>query len=227
MKLERKSFNVSFATFSLGLLFCAVYSFKIGEAYFYDYPSYYIYLSVPDVINISLKVVLLYSTLISMYVAFLKWEGAGYAFLIATTLLIAQKLFLMSKLYMSGTADVLAYVNVGSTSLLCATMGLLLSKAFIRDGESVSFNFKFVFLSFITYLLLNFFIGLNYHSFFPNSTWQTTDGKVLVGTYKDSLLFRQCYNGKSFFYLEEAKDQKLEMFDIKESGVLAFRCLPK
>lgn len=227
MKIKKEFFSVPIATLFLGLLFCAVYSFKVGEAYFYDYPSYYIYLSVPDVINIALKVVLLYSILLGMYIALLSWDGAGYSFLLATFLLAAYKLFLMSRLYQHDQGSTLAYVNAGTTFLLCAVLGLLLNKTFARNGNDLEVSFKFGFLTFIIYLALNFFIGLNYHNFFPNSTWQTEDGKVLVGTYKDSLLFRQCSNGKSFFYLDEAKNQKLEMFDIDTSGVLTLRCLPR
>lgn len=227
MKLKMDSFSVPVATLFLGLLFCAVYSFKLGEAYFYDYPSYYIYLNIPDVINVALKVVLIYSILLAMYIALLTWDGAGFSFLIATCLLAIIKLFLMAKLYKSGQTHTLVYVNVGMTYLLCAALGLFLNKSFVRNESVISVNYRFAFLTFIVFLSLNFFIGLNYHSFFPKSTWQTEDGKILVGTYKDSLLFRQCFNGKSFFYLEEAKEQKLEMFEIDTRGVLTLRCLSR
>ena len=134
MKIKMDAFSVPGATLLLGLLFCAVYSFKLGEAYFYDYPSYYIYLNIPDVINVALKVVLIYSILLAMYIALLTWDGAGYSFLIATCLLAVVKLFLMAKLYQNGQVHTLVYVNVGMTYLLCAALGLFLNKTFFANN---------------------------------------------------------------------------------------------
>ncbi|HHB7758529.1 TPA: hypothetical protein ACN7MJ_002564 [Klebsiella pneumoniae] len=225
MEFRKESFGIPIATLALGLLFCAVYSFKVGESYFYDYPSYYIYLSIPDVINVALKAILLYMVVIAIYLALMSWELAVVSFFWGACFSALIKLYAMFKLYLSGEDHILLYVNKGMTPLLFALLGYLFSKSFSDNKTSISFHPRIGVFAFLVFLSLNFFIGLNYHSFFPNSTWQTEDGKVLVGTYKESLLFRQCAAGRSFFYLEEDKGQKLEMFAINTSGVLGLRCM--
>ncbi|EMR6451199.1 hypothetical protein WJU70_003516 [Enterobacter cloacae] len=227
MEIKKERFDIPLTTIVLGLLFCAVYLFKIGESVFYDYPSYYIYLSLSDVINVALKAVLLYMILWAIYIAFMSWEIAGISFLIGACCSVILKLYAMWRLYKNGEDSLLVYINKGMVPLLFSLLGYFLSKSFVKRSAGVIFIPIFGVFAFIVFLAFNFFIGLNYHSFVPNSTWQTEDHKVLVGTYKDSLLFRACVNGKSYFFLEESKDQKLEMFDIDTSGVLTLRCMPK
>lgn len=225
MEFKKDSLELPVATIVLGLLFCAVYLFKVGESYFYDYPAYYIYLSIPDVINVALKAILFYVVFIAIYVALMSWKLAGLSFLCGACATALMKLYSMFQLYLSGEESVLLYLNKGMMSLLLPLLGFLISISFSNKGSSIKFHPRSCFFAFLVFLGLNFFIGLNYHSVFPNSTWQTEDDKVLVGTYKESLLFRACVGGKPYFYLEEDKGQKLEMFKINTSGVLALRCM--
>lgn len=225
MEFKKDKIELPFATIVLGLLFCAVYLFKVGESYFYDYPVYYIYLSIPDVINIALKAIFFYMVVIAVYISVMSWELARVCFLASVCLTAALKIYAMLSLYLSGGASVLAYINRGTIMVLFSLLGFLISIAISNEESSIKIDPRNSFFAFLVFLVLNFFIGLNYHSFFPNSTWQTEDDKVLVGTYKDNLLFRKCVDGKPYFYLEEEKGQKLEMFKINTSGVLALRCM--
>lgn len=225
MIIKKESMAISVTTILTSLLFCAIYSFKLGESIFYDYPSYYIYLNFQDVINYSLKALWFYGFFIMGAVVIrIQWYPR-IALMILFLAAIINKIVKMFMLYHSGNGSALGYMNVGTILILVVLLAHFLNKSFVFSQGRVKIYSGYSVVGIVCFLLLNIFIGLNYHSVFPNSTWQTVDGKVLVGTYKDSLILRECKAGKSFFYLQEPKDQKFTMIESDTSGVLGLRCL--
>ncbi len=63
MKIKNE---ISAATILSIMMFISVYAFKSGEAMFFGYPSYYIYLDTNEVINTLLKLSVVIITLITL-----------------------------------------------------------------------------------------------------------------------------------------------------------------
>lgn len=225
MIIKKKNITFPAASIFTCLLFCAIYSFKFGEAIFYDYPSYYIYLNLQDVTNYSLKALWFYGFFIigAFLIRVQLYPRVAFVFLLVSA--IFNKVIKMFLLYHHGNGTTLGYINAGSMFIFVVLLAHYSSKTLTINQESIQLNSGYAGISISCFLLLNIFIGLNYHSIFPKSTWQTTDGKVLVGTYKDNFILRECKGGKSYFYLQEPKDQKFQMLDVNTSGVIGLRCI--
>lgn len=225
MIIEKKNINFPVATIFTCLLFCAIYSFKLGEALFYDYPSYYIYLIFQDVINYSLKALWFYGFFIIGASVIRVQSYPKIAFIIMLAVSVINKIVKMFILYIEGDGSLLAYINVGSMFIVMVILAYYSNKTLLFNKENIEVDVVRLGIGTLCFILLNILIGLNYHSVFPKSTWQKIDGKVLVGTYKDNFILRECKGGRSYFYLEEPKNQKFEMLDVNTSGVIGLRCM--
>lgn len=207
------------------MLFVFVYAFKMGEAYFFGYPQYYIYLDTSEVINASLKLLTLcFLVLIFAISASLTYKILAYVIL---CIAIINKVIRLTTHFNNGDLTTNGAINLGTSYILVALLLILIPKAYIIATNSITLKALPSLCVTVLFLILSFFFGWNYHSFFPGNIWQTEDQKIVVGRYQDNFILRQCYEGKPFFYLQPVANSKFEMFAINTDGVLNLRCQPE
>jgi len=209
------------ATFLTATLFIFVYVFKAGEAYFFGYPQYYIYLDTSEVINTALKLLVFFLFIVSLaYVTQLNKK----TFIVLLTILCLYKIVKMIILYKEGGLTIQNGINTSTTYTLTLLLIYFAPRSFSYESNTIKIRIEKFIESLAIALILCFFIGWNYHSFMPESIWQTEDNKVVVGRYQDKFILRQCMSGKPYFYLEDVGSNVYEMFYINTSGTLLLRC---
>lgn len=221
MKIKNE---ISATTIFSIMMFISVYAFKNGEAMFFGYPSYYIFLDWNEVINTLLKLSLIIIILITLSL-FIRISTRYFMFLILA--LLAMKLVRIVILSHQQPLYSMTVINLGSTLMLFICMLYLLPRVIKNESDTYSLNFKECMLTILAFLSFSFFFGLNYHSFFPGGIWQTEDEKVIVGRYQDKFLLRQCYNGKAIFSIDDVNKEQFEKFKIDTKTVLLLRCQPE
>jgi hypothetical protein len=218
MKIKNE---ISAATILSIMMFISVYAFKSGEAMFFGYPSYYIYLDTNEVINTLLKLSFVIITLITLSL-FIRISTRFFILFIAVSL--TAKLIRIAVLSHHQPLNSMAVINVGTSYILFICLLYLIPNAIKQETVHYSLNAKPCMLAVLAFLGFSYFFGLNYHSFFPGGIWQTDDEKVVVGRYQDKFILRQCNNGKAVFYIDEISQNKFEQFKIDTRNVLLLRC---
>ncbi|MEL0580542.1 hypothetical protein AACK17_18630 [Pectobacterium punjabense] len=221
MKIKNE---ISSATFLSIMMFISVYAFKSGEAMFFGYPSYYIYLDTNEVVNTLLKLSFVIMTLTALSL-FIRIPTNFFIFLIFIA--ITSKLIRIGILSHRQPLDLMTAINIGNSYILFISLLYLIPRAVKKESENYSLNAKPCMLAVLTFIGFSYFLGLNYHSFFPGGIWQTDDEKVVVGRYQDKFILRQCNNGKALFYINEINNNKFESFKINTRNVLLLRCQPE
>lgn len=205
-------------------LFIFVYAFKLGEAYFFGYPSYYIYLDTSEVINASLKLLIIYINIFCAALLVQDDKKLIYALLAFT---IIAKIIRIILHFREGDLTTSAAINLGSIWILIPLLMLCIPNACRNTFNSIDIKPGRSLLVVGITMVLSFFIGWNYHSFFPGNVWQTIDQKVVVGRYQNNFILRQCTQGNAYFFLQPIANSKFQMFAIDTSGVLMLRCKPE
>lgn len=218
MKIKNE---ISAATILSIMMFISVYAFKSGEAMFFGYPSYYIYLDTNEVINTLLKLSVVIITLITLTL-FIRIPTKFFILFVAVALI--TKFIRIAVLSHHQPLNVMAVINLGTSHILFICLLFLIPKSIKQETVYYSLNAKPCMLAVLAFLSFSYFFGLNYHSFFPGGIWQTDDEKVVVGRYQDKFILRQCNNGKALFYIDEISKSKFEKFKIDTRSVLLLRC---
>lgn len=213
--------EISVATILSVMMFISVYAFKNGEAMFFGYPSYYIYLDGNEVVNTLLKLSFIIITLIGLSL-FIR-ISTKY-FILFIFILLISKFIRIAILSHHQPLQSMAVINLGTSYILFLCLLYLIPRAIEHESDHYSLNAKPCLLAILAFLGFSFFFGLNYHSFFPGGIWQTDDNKVVVGRYQDKFILRQCYNDKAYFYIDDVNKEKFEKFKIDTRTVLLLRC---
>ncbi|WP_142502820.1 hypothetical protein [Klebsiella sp. 2680] len=218
MKIKNE---ISAATILSIMMFISVYAFKSGEAMFFGYPSYYIYLDTNEVINTLLKLSFVIIIIITLSL-FIRIPTKLFILFIAIALI--TKLIKIAALSHQQPLNSMAVINVGTSFVILICLLYLIPNAIKQETGYYTLNAKPCMFAVLAFLSFSYFFGLNYHSFFPGGIWQTDDEKVVVGRYQDKFILRQCNNGKAFFYISEISNNKFEKFKIDTRNVLLLRC---
>ncbi|GCP17025.1 MULTISPECIES: hypothetical protein [Enterobacteriaceae] len=218
MKIKNE---ISAATILSIMMFISVYAFKSGEAMFFGYPSYYIYLDTNEVINTLLKLSFVIITLVTLSL-FIRIPTKFFILFIAVALI--TKFIRIAVLSHQQSLNGMAVINVGTSFIIFICLLYLIPNVIKQETGYYTLNAKPFVFALIAFLSFSYFFGLNYHSFFPGGIWQTDDERVVVGRYQDKFILRQCNNGKALFYISEISNNKFEKFKIDTRNVLLLRC---
>lgn len=218
MKIKHE---ISATTILSIMMFISVYAFKIGEAMFFGYPSYYIYLDTNEVINTLLKLSFIILLIITLSL-FIRISTKFFILFIAIA--VTTKLIRIAILSHHQPLNSMAIINIGTSYIIFICLLYLIPSTIKKETESYSLNTKPCLLAVLAFLGFSYCFGLNYHNFFPGNIWQTDDEKVVVGRYQDKFILRQCNNGKALFYIDEVNKNKFEKFKIDTRNVLLLRC---
>lgn len=197
-------------TLLTAVLFINAYCFKVGEAIYFGYPTYYINLDLTSVINISLKLLIYFFTIIGSVVHFFGNDGKLKAENIKYLLWVIIALTVLSYIYniRSGKTDPVIYLNGGVFGIASWFTVYISSGMLTKKEGALEVNFWALTGTAIVMAISSFLAGVNYHNQFASSLWETEDKKLVVGEFSGLFILKECKDGKGIFYLKEIKDSK-------------------
>lgn len=224
--LIKQKVEIPFITLLASILFIACYSFKAGEAFFFGYPAYYIYLDLSSVLNLSVKLlfvlVLSFGSMVWLFDddGKLKVKSVKYLILI----IVVVEVFFTALKINRREQDFVSYISGGMGLLCCYLMVYFSVNSFKKTEEGLLINVWGV-LPTLVFLPAFFFItGINYQNQFGSMLWVTKDNQFVIGEYKDSLILKKCVDGESVFYLKDYKDNEFKSSLVDVTSNANFRC---
>ncbi|TKK36393.1 hypothetical protein [Pantoea agglomerans] len=209
-----------------GLLFMCAYFFKVGESVYFGYPSYYIYLDLTEVINLSLKMfAFMCGTIGVLHLIFdSSWKLNKHALWgIGISTVVAE----LTNIYLriqEQDWDYVSYLDISFLMVAGLGMFYFFVRSFIGGDGRVHVIPSGLALSVFFMALFSFLSGVNYHRQIGSTLWKTADNKYVIGEYKDAFLMKQCVNGKGIFSIKEYKDSDFTEVNVAKDARRMLRC---
>lgn len=209
-----------------GLLFMSAYFFKVGESVYFGYPSYYIYLDLTEVINLSLKMMaFMCGTIGVLHIIFdSSWKlnkHALWVIIISTILAEVTNVYFRIK---SRDWDYVSYLDVSFLVLAGLGMFYFSVRCFVKGKDGIHVIPSGVVLAVFFMALFSFLSGVNYHRQIGSTLWRTNDNKYVIGDYKDAFLMKQCVAGKGVFTIQDYKNSDFTEVDVGKDARKLLRC---
>ncbi|WP_455853919.1 hypothetical protein [Pantoea endophytica] len=216
-------------TLITAVLFIACYSFKAGEAVFFGYPSYYIYLDLNSVLNLSLKLLVVLVFSFGSFAWLFDDEGklkvnsikyVIWMLFFIEALSVGFKLYKHVHdfvLYMDGTLNLIMLYMMVSTFLTSIN----------KCDEGLMINLWGVVVGFMFMSAAFFLSGINYHNQLGSTLWVTEDNQYVIGEYKDGFILKKCVDGVGVFSVKDYKDNLFNETTVDLTSNIKFRCEKK
>ena len=208
------------------MLFVNAYCFKVGEAVYFGYPSYYMSLDLTGVINIALKLFVFFGVIVGGVAWFFGTDGRfeSYKIKYGLWIIIALTLIQFVFYFKSGELDPVTYLN-GGVFVAATWLTVYFSTGiFIKRNGTLVICYWSLIGTAILMMLSSFLAGINYHNQFASSLWLTEDHKMVVGEYNGLFVLKECVDGRGVFYLQEMKDSKFIEVQNYIDGKIIPRC---
>lgn len=213
-------------TIATAFLFLASFCFKVGEAVFFGYPTYYISLDFPSVINVSLKLlayfVFVYGALIWLFDDVWKLKRKTFKY-VMIAMLFFEAISWFYKLKHK-TFDFVSYLDGGLVAITSFIMVFIGVEIFRKESDGIKINGTALIGTVILMSFSSFLAGINYHNQIGSTLWKSKEGKYVIGEYKGSLILKECKNGEGVFTLKEPKDIEFTEASVDVTTNVKFRC---
>lgn len=212
-----------------GVLFIDAYFFKLGEAVYFGYPSYYMSLDLTSVINIALKLLVFFGAVMGGVVCFFGDDGRLQSNRIKLWLWFAVAVTIIQYFFYikAGVLDPVKYLS-GGLFVTITWLAVYFSTGIVtKKNESFAISYWPLMITAILMMFSSFLAGINYHNQVASSLWLTEDNKIVVGEYNGLFVLKECVDGRGVFYLKEMKDSKFIEVQNYIDGKINPRCYKK